>query len=182
MALTSNDLQKIRDIFKEESANLATKDEISNLATKDEISNLATKDEISNLATKDEISALATKEELSKEVAKLVTKEEFDNKVKELATKKDLENFVTKDDFKEWEVDFWERVASVFGQLVTREEFYELKADVDEMKDQLIIIQDVVLAINHKLDTEYKFIQERGERNTRRIERLEKFVGVCGRE
>lgn len=141
MALSRIDLKKIRDIFKEESANLVTK------------------------------------EEFDVRIANLATKEELDERIANLATKEDLKNYVTKDDFKEWEDGFWERFASIFGQLVTKEEFYVLKSDVDEMKNHLIVIQDGVLAINNKLDTEYTVVQERGVENTRRIEKLERFAG-----
>jgi len=155
MALTVEDLKKIREIFKEERADLATKEELD-----------------------ERIAKLATKEELDKRIANLATKEELDEKVANLATKEDLKSYVTKDYFKDWEEVFWERLASVFGNLVTKEEFYAFKTNVDEMKNQLIVIQDVVLAINNKLDTEYKFIVKRGERNTKRIEKLENFVGI----
>lgn len=53
---------------------------------------------------------------------------------------------------------------------VTKVEFKEA-IEKFATKEDLAKVQDLVVLINHKLDTEYRFIQRRGEENTGKIDR-----------
>jgi hypothetical protein len=105
------------------------------------------------------------KELIGNEIAKnnLVLFELFE---KRFATKDDLKGFATKDDLKRFATkedldNLWDKACEKFA---TRQDLMKL--------------QDLVVLINHKLDTEYRFIQKRGEYNTQEIERIKHTLNM----
>ena len=98
------------------------------------------------------------------------------------ATKEDLKNFATKEDLN----DLWEKACRKFATKDDLNDLWEKACEKFATKEDFMKLQDLVVLINHKLDTEYKFIQKRGEENTKRInghdreiQELKRTLGVA---
>lgn len=97
---------------------------------------------------------------------------------KTLASKEDLE--ATSESLKK---DIDKKISGnnllLFEKLATKEdlkELWEKACDKFATKEQLAKVQDLVVLIKNKLDTEYRFIQKRGEGNAQEIEKIKQVL------
>ena len=114
MVLTNTDIQKLKEVF-------ATKTDLDRFATKEDLDRLATKEDLKRFTTTEDLNRFATKEDLEKNRTQI--KQDTLEVVKKALAENNRE------------------LGKIFGDFdeiyMTKEEFREIKGEVQELKQIL---------------------------------------------